>query len=148
MGVKTMMVAEFLFPTAQAIPQAQRDYVYNMRKPPPIMKTWVWAYVGTSYVISLAHQRVRFNRPLPPAIKTYVETPTADDLDGYFSTFSVGHLGFQVFGFVRPKLIAPEDGRWVEVIQQIWPSLSLSIEWPPKQAIGNDDVLEQFSTRL
>jgi hypothetical protein len=145
------MVANYLPPTHELIPDVQYDDFYVSKKPLPGHLAWVAyraSYGDTARPEDLIAELIR--QPLeqisvpggdPVRLQTDAQKWIADGRRMYRFTFAVGHFVGQVFGHNFPLSVNVDIGALNRVVFRNWPTVS-TLSWPPPSPIDTIGGLE------
>lgn len=151
-AIKTAMVADYLPPRRQLIPDVQYDDFYAIKKPLPGQLVWIG--YRASYADRGSNPRQEdliatvIRQPLermflpddadPVTFKAAVDGWLAEGRRAYRFTFAVGHFVCQIFGHNFPMGINVDinAGGLNTVLLPIWPT-GPALSWPPPTPIEN-----------
>ncbi|MBL6933784.1 MAG: hypothetical protein ISR48_00055 [Alphaproteobacteria bacterium] len=128
------MTAEFIDPKSAAIVFAQRDYLRLHRDPPQEFNVWAGFYTSNKYSSSLYHHSGYFS------YETKIYKKGSTSLNTQATVIIVGRLFLQVASCAIPDAQFRLKNEEASRPRRIWPPSDSDIDWPPPQAIGNDEL--------
>jgi hypothetical protein len=138
-GVKTALVYQARNRVTR-MPAEHFRYLYEHRHPPRDVVVSLAAYAGRRYPVFAGHH-----------IKTLkVQAGSGDPVETrmYFSTVSVGHAVFHVFGHGLRNVVGLRPKNWKEkYISVIWPDIEEPLPWPPVDQL-TDEQLRRFGSEI
>lgn len=130
-AVKTallMEVAEASIRGKAYAPPSQFVALHRERRPPPDTHVWLGAVDAKGHDIAWSKAVAIGNGPKP---------------DGYMATVAIGYVVLHVVGWDLPAArVGPIDepvvpGRFVPMLDQLWPPTSIDVAWPRKPWFGS-----------
>ncbi len=134
-GVKTAMMAQFVYPDRRSIRDPDYEWLYRHGAPPPNYRVWAGMRHadGGEWPAFFRHSALT----VTPADR---EPEEADNTNAHRSTVSVGHLVIHVIGnYIEDGPVLDVEGTYNSAFARIWPATE-GIEWPPKVILRMDAI--------
>jgi len=134
-GVKTAMMAQFVYPKKRAIRDADHVWLYRNRSVPPDYRVWIGMRLqeGGEWPAFFRHSALTV---APPGR----ELEEMDNPNAHRSTIGVGHCVLHVIGhYVEDGPVLDIEGTYQSAFARIWPTAE-GIEWPPRVVLGMDAI--------
>ena len=127
-AAKTIMVAEFGYPHAIAIPDVERLRMYAATEVQDNWAIWIADYKGTTWRnLSMAHHVCA----LAPSFSAEPFDPTmVVPPDTQFTSIGLGRLFIQAVSTTTKARFGPEDDALSD-LRIIWPATRRDLGWPP-----------------
>ena len=120
----------------------QYRWFFEHQQPLPGSHVWLVRYADRTRWPIVAHQyamSVRRTREPAPQI--------GDPLNGFGVVFTVGHLGFWLFGVEVPGPAAVQSDTNDAYIK-VWPTFGGDVRWPPARPFSREADLEGLARRM
>lgn len=145
-AVKTALLLELALRELRGesfVPARHFEWLRKTSTPPPGCAIWIFAVnlgssIGPTWTMLAWTQAGTLAVPRPRRILIPGESPTEDVREGYFATFTFGHLGFQVLGWDldehglgRRHLTLRPPAHVQHALKLVWPAQPRRpLRWP------------------
>jgi hypothetical protein len=122
------------------MPAEHFRYLYEHRRPPRDVVVTMAAYAGRRYPAFAGHHL--------KTLKVQAGTGQTLETKMYFSTVSVGHVAFQIFGHGIRNAVGLRPKNWKEkYVSVIWPDIEAPLTWPLVDQL-TDEQLRRFGAEV
>ena len=137
-AAKTAMMLD----RASSTPVIPTGYFHQVRQRKAALscqRVWIGAYLSSGENLAAWSDHVPW----------HVGIAATEPPNAHVTTFSVGHVVFQVLGhFTRGEVRVDDQRDFKDGLAEIWPAGDGSLEWPPNHLAFGDRTLRELAASL